>query len=270
MDRVIAVNSNCYHGFTVQEALRGVAAAGFRWVELTATKGWTEHVMAHQSFEQLLAVKTLMEGLGIRVIGMSGHCNLMDSARLVDFEKNMELAAFFGSPFIVSSIGEAHLEDRQTRGVAGVVENIKSLIPGLERLGLTLVLETHGDHSTARSLLEIVRGVDSPLVKINYDTANVVFYGGVVPQEDILLCLDQVAYIHVKDKAGETKEWNFPALGEGEIDFPTIFKLMEDSGNEAPFSVEIEFTQDGPESIEEVHRAVKASADYLVRHGFTL
>lgn len=42
--RIIGVNSNCYHGYSIEDALEGIAAAGFHYVELTATKGWTEHV----------------------------------------------------------------------------------------------------------------------------------------------------------------------------------------------------------------------------------
>ena len=44
MKRIIAVNSNCYHGYTIEEAVAGIRKAGFRYIELTATKGWTEHV----------------------------------------------------------------------------------------------------------------------------------------------------------------------------------------------------------------------------------
>ncbi len=39
MPRIIGVNSNCYHGYSIDEALEGIAAAGFHYVELTATKG---------------------------------------------------------------------------------------------------------------------------------------------------------------------------------------------------------------------------------------
>ena len=42
MGRIIAVNSNCYHGYSIEQAIDGIAAAGFRYIELTATKGWTE------------------------------------------------------------------------------------------------------------------------------------------------------------------------------------------------------------------------------------
>ena len=50
MERVIAVNSNCYHGYGIFECLEGIHKAGFHYVELTATKGWTEHVFPDLSF----------------------------------------------------------------------------------------------------------------------------------------------------------------------------------------------------------------------------
>ena len=109
--RIIGVNSNCYHGYSIEDALEGIAAAGFHYVELTATKGWTEHVFPNQSFEKLCAVKDKMEQLGLVPFSMSGHCNLMDTQRLPDFVMNMRLAHFFGCEYIVSSIGEAHLKD---------------------------------------------------------------------------------------------------------------------------------------------------------------
>ena len=265
MNRIIAVNSNCYHGYSVEEALRGTAAAGFHHVELTATKGWTEHVFPNHSFEKLLNVKDLMRKLNLNCAAMSGHCNLMDSQRLHDFERNIELAAFFGAPLIVSSVGEAHLKDRTVSGVSTLVQNVRTLLGRLEELNLTLVLETHGEHSSAEALNEIIRAIDSPRVRIAYDTANVIFYGDVDPDRDIRLCLDYVAYLHLKDKAGGRQEWNFPALGCGYVRFPEIFALLD--ANDAPFSIEIEFTENGPASLDEVNRAVRTSAEYLEKQG---
>lgn len=61
MKRIIGVNSNCYHGYSIEEAIRGASAAGFHYIELTATKGWTEHVFPDQSFHRLLEVKKLLK-----------------------------------------------------------------------------------------------------------------------------------------------------------------------------------------------------------------
>ena len=96
MKRIIAVNSNCYHGYAIEEAVAGIRRAGFHYIELTATKGWTEHVFPDMPFERLLEIQDLLRRNELIPFSMSGHCNLMDPERIPDFEKNIRLAAFFG------------------------------------------------------------------------------------------------------------------------------------------------------------------------------
>ena len=271
MDRIVAANSNCYHGFTIEQAIDGIRRAGFRYIELTATKGWTEHVFPDMPFKRLLAVQDALAAAGLTPFSLSGHCNLMDTARIGDFLDNIRLAAFFGCTYIVSSIGEAHLKDQAVAGLNEVAAHVAALVPALERYGLTLVLETHGyEHGTGAVLADVVRRVGSGRVKINYDTANVIFYGGVDPVTDLAGCVADVGYLHLKDKAGARGEWNFPALGQGAVDFPALFHVLRKADNQSPLSVEIEFTQAGPADVGEVDRAMAASAAYLRAQGFTL
>lgn len=270
MKRIAAINSNCYHGYSIEDAIRGAAAAGFHYMELTATKGWTEHVFPNQPFERLLKIKDMLKEYGIIPFAMSGHCNLMDTERMADFVANIRLAAFFGCRYIVSSIGEAHLSNAAVASDETVAEHIAAFLPYLEEADMELVLELHGEHGDGKILKKIVQLVNSPRVKINYDTANAVFYGGVDVAEDLEGCVDEVAYMHLKDKAGAQKEWNFPALGEGTIDFPALFAILKAHGNNCPFSVEIEFTEKGPSSLQEINEAVKTSGRYLEAAGFSL
>ena len=271
MNRIVAVNSNCYHGFTIEEAIAGIKAAGFHYIELTATQGWTEHVFRDQTFERLLEIKDLLDEAEIKPFAMSGHCNLMDTARIGDFVKNIRLAAFFGCDYIVSSIGEAHLKDNAVADNETVAKHIAALVPVLEKYNMMLVLETHGkEHGKGSVLADICRRVGSDRVKVNYDTANVVFYGDVDPCDDLKDCIGDVAYVHLKDKGGEKNVWDFPAVGKGWINFPKFFKQLEDAGNNCPYSIEIEFTAAGPKDLAEVNQAVKDSAEYLIAQGYTL
>jgi len=247
MSRMIAVNSNCYHGFTLEQAIAGIRRAGFRYIELTATKGWTEHVFPDMPFERLLTVQDELDAAGLIPFSMSGHCNLMDTARIGDFVKNIRLAAFFGCRYIVSSIGEAHLKDRAVADVATVAGHIAALLKELEKHNLILVLETHGhEHGIGAVLADVVRRVNSPRVKINYDTANVVFYGGVNPVTDLAACVNDVGYLHLKDKAGAPDEWNFPALGKGTIDFPGIFSVLRRRVTKAPLAWKLSLLRQAP------------------------
>lgn len=270
MKRIIAVNSNCYHGYSIEEAIDGIREAGFHYIELTATKGWTEHVFPTMSFNYLNSVKDRLKDAGIVPFAMSGHTNLMDTERIPDFVANMRLAAFFGCDYIVSSIGEAHLEDKAVASNEEVAKHVRDLLPYLEDYNLTLVLENHGDHATGEVIKSIVDLVDSPRVLINFDTANGIYFAGADPVADLRTCVDKVGFLHVKDKIGGPKEWHFPALGQGSVDFPALFDVLKQAGNNAPFSIEIEFTSAGPKDLAEVNQAVKDSCSYLKGLGFEI
>lgn len=270
MKRIIALNSNTYHGFGLIDAFTGMEQAGFTHVELTATKGWTEHVFPDMSFKDLWEIKEEMKRRGILPFALSGHTNLMDPDRIKDFIMNMRLASFFGCTYILSSIGEAHLKDEREASDEVVAEQVKELLPFLREYNLILCLENHGRHGTGRQLRKIVELVGSDRVRINYDTANAVFYGNVDVIEDLMSCMDYIGYMHLKDKKGEYNEWNFPAIGKGDLNLLEVIEKLNEAGNHCPLSIEIEFTKSGPRDLLEVHEAVQDSHDYLTAHGFSI
>lgn len=263
MNRIL-VNSNTFHGFSIYDAIKTMKRNGFNSIELTATKGWTEHVFPTMSFDELCKIKNVLNDNDIDVISMSGHTNLMDKERLKDFINNIQLAGFFNCKYIVSSIGEAHLIDKNKTGVEGLVDNITMLIPYLEQNNLMLVLEVHGfEYCTATSINIIVKEINHPLIKICYDTANPIYYGNINILDDFEKNIENIEYIHLKDKAGENNEWNFPAIGKGKINFNQLFNLLGKYNKDVPLSIEIEFTKDGPKDINEIENALNDSFEYL-------
>lgn len=273
MKNIVAVNTNTYHAFPVEEALRGIARAGFRFVELTAVRGWTEHVMPEHGEARLRSVQRLMEQLGLTCVALSGHCNLLDPERLQDFRKNMALARFFGAGWILSSTGEAHFGKDERFTDEALIRSVRSLLPDLEKYDLRLGLEVHGDYGTGESLMPIVNAVDSPRVGINYDTGNALYYGGRLPGDDVKTCLPRVNFVHLKDKIGGKGVWNFPAVGSGELNLAGFIRGARSGGYDGPLSIEIEYTQDftmnpkKPGDIEAADRAVRDSYDYLHARG---
>ena len=112
--------------------------------------------------------------------------------------------------------------------------------------------------------------IGSERIGIIYDTANVIFYGRTDPVQDLAGCVSDVAYLHIKDKAGPDDVWDFPAPGKGRIDFDGIFQTLDRAGNNSPFSVEIEFTPEGPGGLQQVDQAVRDSAAFFRSKGFLL
>jgi sugar phosphate isomerase/epimerase len=153
--RIIAINSNTYHGFTLDQALEGIKAAGFHSIELTATKGWTEHVFPNMSFEELWRIKDKLQDYEIDPISMSGHCNLMDQERIADFIANMRLANFFGCTYITSSVGEAHIKDKAHASNQEVAEHLKKCCRTLKNMTWFWGLRTMANIPPARLLKKL-------------------------------------------------------------------------------------------------------------------
>ena len=269
MENIVAISLNSFHGFSVDQALEGAAGAGFRFVELCAVKGWTEDVMPDMERSELDHVRKKMADLNLIPIGLSGHCNLMDEQRLGDFRKNIALAADFGCKYIISSTGEAHFGKDEKIADDVLAENIKSLLPELRKAGLILGLEVHGEYGTGASLRPVVEKVASDLVGVAYDTGNAMFYGGKKCDEEIKTCADIVRYVHLKDKIGGPKEWNFPAAGKGDLNLRSFMDYLESNGYRGPYSVEIEYTEDftmnakKPGDIDVANRAAKDSFTFF-------
>ena len=276
MKNIIAVSTNSFHGFDIMETLETIAATGFKYIEICAVRNWTEHVMPDMAPEKLEAVKQKLAQLGLKCIAMSGHCDLSDANRLADFRANMKLAAELGCEWIISSTGEAHFGTEDGRDIeALLIENIKSLVPELKQLGLKLGIEVHGpNYGTGAAVARLVDGVGAfPTVGVNYDTANVVYWGKDNPDTDIRTCPGKINYCHLKDKIGMDSSWNFPAIGAGELHLLDLVDYMDENGYEGPLSIELEYTEDytmrdkREGDLEFARKTLQASYDYLHAHG---
>ncbi len=142
--------------------------------------------------------------------------------------------------------------------------NIHELADYAAARGVTIGLEVHGEiMATGQLSVPLIREIGRQNVGINYDTANCVFYGGVQAVDDLRGLAPYLVHIHLKDKVGGKKVWNFPGIGEGEVDFGAILKLLQEEGYAGPTSVEIEFSGEPWPSLAEVDRSMKVSYDTL-------
>ena len=77
-------HTNSYHTYSIEEALEGIAAAGYRYVELSAVRGWTEHVPLEADAKELGRIQRMMNSLGLVSLSLSGHSDLTTREGLAD------------------------------------------------------------------------------------------------------------------------------------------------------------------------------------------
>ncbi|MBP2242140.1 sugar phosphate isomerase/epimerase [Cytobacillus eiseniae] len=265
MLKQLAINSNTYHGFSLEEAVKGASRAGFTQIELSAVKDHTAHVLPEMSSEQLRNVKALLQEYNMKCVGIGAHSNVMNEEGIANLMKSIDLAVTFDCPYMITATGNSHDDSDVIEDERVLARNIEAVIQKCEQANKVLAFETHGNnYPTGVALKKLAHSLNNR-VKINYDTANVIFYGNTMPYEDLEASADNVAFIHLKDKRGANQEWNFPAIGDGELDFRKILGILKTANYQGPISVEIEFTPEGPASLEEVNEAVRRSYTYLSR-----
>lgn len=126
-----------------------------------------------------------------------------------------------------------------------LVESLEQIIATAKTEGVTIALEPcHGNlvhdlHTT----LELFRRIDAPELCLTFDPSHFLLYRNDI-QESIRLLGDKIKLVHVKDAVGTPgefgKDFLFPILGEGAIDFPSLFHALDEINYDGFASLEFE------------------------------
>ncbi len=259
-------HTNSYHTHSLKEALEGIAAAGFHYVELSAVTGWTEHLSLEADAKTLGGVQRMLNTLNLIPLSLSGHSDLTTKDGLALGLKAVDLCERIGIDILNTAIGGHYSENEDESAFMG---NIHQLADYAAARNIAIGIEIHGDiTSSGKKTIPILQKIGRDNVRINYDTANIEFYdNGTKAIDDLETAIPYMIHCHLKDHIGGARDWNFPAVGEGQIDFKRIFELFQKDGFDGPCSVEIEFKGDPFPSLDEVNRSMHASYQHLAALG---
>jgi sugar phosphate isomerase/epimerase len=259
----LAGHTNSYHTYGHDEALRGIAEAGYRYVELCAVPGWTEHVSLDTPPAD---VRRQLEGFGLEAVSLSAHSDLTTPEGLEHGIRAVDWAADYGLPIVNTAVGGHQSADENEAAFLG---NVGRLADAAEEAGVLVGLEIHGDIMASSDVtLPLLDKVGRESIKVNYDTANVEYYSGEKAVEDLPKIVPHLVHVHLKDTTGGKGNWNFPAIGSGTVDFGRVLQILRDGGYTGPFSVELEFQGEPWPSREEVDEAMRRSYEHLRSLGY--
>jgi L-ribulose-5-phosphate 3-epimerase len=257
MDNPLAGHTNSYHTYGFSEALRGIAAAGFKHVELSAVPGWTEHVELDGTEE----VRRRLEEHDLTAVSLSGHSDLTTRDGLEHGVRAVRWAADYGIPIVNTAVGGHASQEESERAF---LDNIGELADAAEEAGVVVALEIHGDiMASGRKTLPLLEKIGRDSIKVNYDTANVEYYSGDRAVDDLEVIAPHVAHVHLKDTVGGKGVWSFGALGSGSVDFARVLEILQGAGYTGPLSVELEFEGEPWPPLEEVDASMGRSYVHL-------
>ncbi len=246
--------------YTLEEALRGVSEAGFENVEIGAVKDFLEHLDPDDLSPVVIErTKELLDQYGLRVVSLSGHAPIHTELGVQRLSNVIRAAGELGCLVVNTFTGDAESAEEQ----ATFMENARMLADDAQARGIRLCIETDSNMlPTAEEGVRLLDEIGHPWILMNYDPGNVIYYTGVSPETDIKHALGRLGHVHLKDKRGGKGTLDFPALGEGDIDIPSLLKDIAASGFEGPVSMEIEFTDYNWPSWEECLAAAKRGKAY--------
>jgi sugar phosphate isomerase/epimerase len=264
MQNPLAGHTNSYHTYGHDEALSGIAEAGYEGVELSAVPGWTEHVDFDAPPDELRAK---LAHYGLQPVSLSGHSDLTTRDGLEHGVRAVRWAADFGIPIVNTAVGGHASQEENEKAF---LDNIGELADVAEVAGVVVALEIHGDiMASGQKTLPLLERIGRDSVKVNYDTANVEFYSGERAVDDLPHIAPYLAHVHLKDTSGGKGNWDFQALGTGVVDFARVLEILRDAGYTGPYSVELEFTGEPWPPLEEVTDSMRRSREHLAALGLS-
>jgi len=122
-----------------------------------------------------------------------------------------------------------------------VVEALSEVADYASSEGMVLALENHGTYFSRAEVIEkLLKVVNSPSLKLNFDTGNFVHAG-----DDPVVAARKLGRWVVHGHAKDVDERGAPcAPGEGVIDFEAIARELESQGFNGYFSIEYEGVRD--------------------------
>lgn len=229
------------------------AQLGFRYVEpmvhngreLLSEAGYFHSVSMD---EDPLEMKDVLEQNGLKASALSAHCPLMRPEISVPYlQKAIRWAAAVGAPVIATDEGIRPSWVSLEEAWPVMKYTLTTVLRTAERYGICIGIEPHQSISkTTAGLLRIATLVDSPFLKVNYDTGNA-YLGGEDPYEGLKVVLDRLVHVHAKDiaiqhaEAERGKVTGTPvgcACGDGVIDWARVISILNEAGFNGVLSCE--------------------------------
>jgi L-ribulose-5-phosphate 3-epimerase len=262
MERLVLGSTIVFAPYTIDQALEGLAEAGYHACEIGAVKGWFEHIDPDTASDgEIDRIAGKLADLGLRPVSLSGHAQLQTDEGSARFARAIDIAAALGMEVVNTYTGDATTDEERE----AYFTNVAALCDRAANYGLKIGMETDSNMlPTAEIGVAILDRIDRPdVLGFNYDPGNVVYYAGADPLTDVRFALPRLVHFHFKDKVGGKGVFNFPPPGDGELDMTGLLAILDEGGYAGPISAEVEFNELGWPDYETCRAAAKRSVENL-------
>jgi len=234
--------------------IKSAAKLGFEYVEpcflmgrcLLSNGGYCHVTSLDTDPEQ---IKQMMAEAGVKISALSSHSDLLNPEWGVLYaRKGIRYAKALGVD-VVQITEDMYPPKWMTEQDAYAIMkvNLRAITETCAENGVYLGVEQHGPYTAnINRLLRILELVDSPWIRVNYDTGNT-FLAGEDPYAMLEAIASKAVHVHAKDisaKQAEEERGKVTgtavgcACGEGVIDWHRVIRQLKQAGFTGVLSVE--------------------------------
>jgi sugar phosphate isomerase/epimerase len=236
MDRIVSVSTMAFDGYSLETALDELAALGARYVEPASVDKIFQHLVEEDFYPARANwLRRELAARGLSCLSHSAHMDLTGADAVERFHRRLEFARNIGARCVNSIAGPRERLDGFQRNIPAIAERARDL-------GVVIALENHGDLlDRGQQILDFIRAVDHPAVRVNYDTGNAWYYskGAVDPAAELALLAPVVAHVHVKTPKVVDGLLRWAALGDGRLDWAGLARVLRTRLPGVPISYEL-------------------------------
>ncbi len=264
--KALGCSTILYGGFNLEQALEGIAKAGYKAIELCARPGMAPHLEIRKpaSYYEGIKSKVASHGLAIESIAGTGGIGL-DSP---EFDAVIETAQQVGAPSIAEGAGGQANDEESFKQV---VELVNATAARTAQAGIKLSLKPHVNNVvySTKTALRFMQEVDREWVGLNFDASHIWRTAAAEdPVESLRQLKDYIATLRIRDNR-ESREVPIGPVetqipGKGGIDLPALAAVMNTIDYVPYVTLEIVGTHGGTNTpLAEVQRVVEESITYL-------
>lgn len=256
----MAFHSVGLHQYPIEAAVDKVAAAGYDAIELTAeTLPWAApHVTPGLSSEERKRLRRRIRDAGLVISAVAAHVNMVEA----DLEKRrsnlqyalgcIELASDVGTDVAHLLSGMAPPATPREEAWGWLVEGVACCIERGQALGLKIAFEPVATQFVCNvaGLQELIKALEPLSLYVNYDASHFQVHGD-DPVAAVRTFGPRIVHVHVKDAKGTPEKYEFPPLGQGDVDLPGVVAALQELGYQGFLSVEYEADAFGYQDTEE-------------------
>ncbi|HJN16667.1 MAG TPA: sugar phosphate isomerase/epimerase [Armatimonadota bacterium] len=231
----LGLNSVLFGAFSMEDAFKFTAMAGYDGIELSAIDGMSEHLVLDRWQECAPEIKELSKKYGLDLLAMEQPSQ--DPTRM---ETAFQAAVEIGIPIVnCGPGGESGNEEKWPE----VVESLGNLSVMAEKYGVTLCVKAHVGASiyNTPTTLRAMEEITSPAFGIDMDPSHI-YRADENPVEAIAAVVSRVKHIHIRDCLGRQQGPGEPANqanGRGDVDLVGYIRVLHENGYDGPVDLEV-------------------------------